>query len=144
MTRSPTRHLLLALALVFAIGMSGIAVPSASAHPHARITLHVNWCPANTTDVFGKCHDNRVAGAVFYIAGAYKVTNWNGIATGAPSPGFHYVRVGASTASAFKGSYVYCKDQVTGKVLYDGPTTSRVGITTVGSNLTICDWYLLT
>ena len=144
MTRTPARRVLLALALVLTIGLSGIAVPSASAVTYARITLHVNWCPADTYDVFGECHNNRVAGAVFYIAGAYKVTNWNGIATGAPRSGFHYVRVSASTAAAFDGSYVYCRDLVTNKVLYDGPATSRVGFTTVGTNQVVCDWYLLT
>ena len=87
---------------------------------------------------------NHVGGALFYIAGAAKWTDGNGIATGAPSAGWRTVRVNGTTASYYVGSYVVCTDQYNGNTLYNGLADgTTVWIYTTAGHLTICDWYLL-
>lgn len=131
--------------MLVALGlMAGFAAAPASAASYARITLHVNECPANYSGDIFNCHNNRVSDTLFYIAGAPKWTDWNGIATGAPSAGWRSVRVNGTTASWYSGSYVVCTDQYNGNVLYNGLADgTTVWIYTTAGHLTICDWYLL-
>lgn len=139
-------HLLRGLvAVVISLGvLAAFAGAPVSAAGYARITLHVNECPVNYRGDIFDCHNNRVANTLFYIAGAAKWTNTNGIATGAPASGWKSVRVNAVTASHYAGSYVVCTDQVTHKTLYNGLAAgTTVMITTTAGHLTICDWYLL-
>ena len=131
--------------LLVAVGlMAGFAAAPTSAASYARITLHVNECPANYSGDIFNCHNNRLSDTLFYIAGAPKWTDANGIATGAPSAGWRSVQVNGTTASFYVGSYVFCSDQVNGNVLYDGPADgTTIWIYTTAGHLTICDWYLL-
>lgn len=111
---------------------------------YAPITLHVAECPRDPADLFDECHENRVSGFTFYIAGSAKVTDANGVATGAPGAGRRSIRADVDDFQAYGRSYVYCTDQVTGDVLFDGQTYSGVYVTTTADQPVICDWYLLT
>ncbi|HET8522773.1 MAG TPA: hypothetical protein VFL82_06040 [Thermomicrobiales bacterium] len=131
------------------LSLSQLASVDASTR-YARITLHVNECPWNTSDVFGKCHENRVEGFTFYLAGKAKTTNANGIASGAPSAGWHTVWPNGNDLAPYynaakpsRPSYVYCTDQVSGAVLVDGYFFSGIRFTTKAGQPVVCDWYLL-
>jgi hypothetical protein len=131
--------------MLLAVGLfAGFGAAPASAASYARITLHVNECSHSYSGDIFNCHNNRVSGALFYIAGSAKYTDWNGIATGAPSAGSKSVRVNSTTASWYVNSYVVCTDQYNGNTLYNGLTNgTTIWITTTANHLTICDWYLL-
>ena len=132
---------ILMVALALTVGFAAAPVSAAS---YARITLHVNECPANYTGDIFNCHENRLSDTLFYIAGAPKWTDGHGVATGVPSAGWHTVRVNGTTASSYVGSYVVCTDQYNGDVLYNGLADgTTVWIETTAGHLTICDWYLL-
>jgi hypothetical protein len=124
--------------------LAGFGAAPASAAGYARITLHVNECSHSYSGDIFDCHNNRVANTLFYISGSPKYTDWNGIATGAPTAGTRSVRVNSTTASKYVNSYVVCTDQYNGHTLYNGLTNgTTIWITTTANHLTICDWYLL-
>ena len=134
----------IAMTLVAVGLLAGIGAATASAASYARITLHVNECAASYTGDIFNCHNNRVSDTLFYIAGAARWTDWNGIATGAPSAGWKSVRVNSTTASWYVNSYVVCTDQYNGDTLYNGLVDgTTVWIYTTANHLTVCDWYLL-
>jgi hypothetical protein len=125
-----------------------VATPSQrtdAAASTATITLHVLTCPANTTKIFANCHDNRLAGAGFTVAGVSRFSDANGVVSWGPGAGTHTIHMFSSDFAEFGKAWVYCKDQTSGAVFVDGRTTTgNVSITTVAGHLTICDWYNLT
>ena len=134
----------IAMTLVAFVSLTGIGIEPASAASYARITLHVNECSASYAGPIFDCHENRVSDTLFYIAGAAKWTDWNGIATGAPSAGWKSVRVNSTTASWYVDSYVVCTDQYNGDTLYNGLVDgTTIWIYTTANHHTVCDWYLL-
>ena len=111
----------------------------------AKITLHVMTCPETTTTLFTSCHDNRLSGASFTVAGVSRTTDANGVVSWGPSAGTYTIHMFSTDFAEFGTAWVYCKDQTSGVVLVDGRTTTgNVSITTVAGHLTICDWYNLT
>ena len=143
MERRATRRIALALFAAAVLGIFGFSGPAA-ATVYAPINLHVNWCPRTTYDVFGRCHNHRISGADFTIGGIPVTTNGSGIATATQPNGWNTIRVSVASYSGYKGSYVYCRDLVTNRVLFDGPSTRTVSIWTTHNHQVVCDWYLLT
>jgi hypothetical protein len=124
---------------------ASLFTPSASAAGYARITLHVFECGAKGGNLYDQCHNAKHAleGAPFRVAGVTRLTDANGHVTWAPGAGFHTVR--GSAPAAYYESYVYCSNQVTGKVLYNGLSggDDAVSFTTTAGQQVICDWYYL-
>jgi hypothetical protein len=108
----------------------------------SKITIHKAVCPSATANLFASCHDNRLAGVGFTVAGVSRHTDANGVVSWGPSAGTYKIH---EFSTDFTGNaWVYCKDQTSGTVLFDGRTlTGNVTITTVAGHLTICDWYNL-
>jgi hypothetical protein len=142
-------RVLLGVALLFGLtAISALRTPSpanASAST-AVITLHVIECPATTTTLFASCHDtNRLAGARFSVAGVSRASDTNGVVSWGPSAGTYNIHMFSADFAVYGKAWVYCKDQTSGVVFFDGRTTTgNVSITTVAGDLTICDWYNLT
>jgi hypothetical protein len=142
-------RLTLGTALLFGLmAFSAFRAPSpASAGPNtAVITLHVITCPETTTTLFTSCHDqNPLAGASFTVADVSRSTDANGVVSWGPSAGTYTIHMFSTDFAAYGKAWVYCKDQTSGVVFFDGRTTTgNVSITTVAGDLTICDWYNLT
>jgi hypothetical protein len=141
------------VAIVTAL-MLGLMVTSLVAAPSNRadaaantatITLHVLTCPGNTTKIFANCHDDRLAGVGFTVAGVSRFSDANGVVSWSPGAGTHTIHMFSTDFAEFGKAWVYCKDQTSGDVFVDGRTTTgNVSITTVAGHLTICDWYNLT
>jgi hypothetical protein len=136
------------LALLLGLMTMGLSSSPASAQQAAsastgKITIHKATCPATETHLFANCHDNRVAGVGFTVAGVSRHTDANGVVSWGPRAGTWRIH---EFSTDFTGkAWVYCKDQTSGVVLFDGRTTTgNVTITTVAGHLTICDWYNLT
>jgi hypothetical protein len=120
--------------------------PAPSIPSPAVITLHVIECPATTTTLFATCHNlNRLAGIGFTVAGVSRFSDTNGIVSWGPSAGTYTIHMFSTDFATYGKAWIYCKDQTSGVVLFDGRTTTgNVSITTVAGDLTICDWYNLT
>ena len=137
---------LLALTMISGL-MFGVLTNEASAASRgAYITLHVFECSGKTGDLYGVCHNwktNALDGAEFRVAGVYRWTA-DGYVSWKPGAGTHVIR-GFNFSWGYYESYVYCSNQVTGKVLYDGPSggDDAVTITTTVGQEVICDWYYL-
>jgi hypothetical protein len=135
-------RMLIGLALILGMLVVGSAMP-ASANHGARITIHKAVCDSNVFDVYGKCHDNRLAGVPFYVAGVWRTTDGNGVVSWEPGAGTRTIYEDFSVYDDYEGAYVFCSNQVTGAVLWDGPaaTNGSVTITTTAGQEVICDWY---
>ncbi|CAN5404444.1 hypothetical protein BH09CHL1_BH09CHL1_11670 [soil metagenome] len=135
-----TRVLFASLMIAGLLAVGGFG--NASAASGAYITLHVFECPSGGDDLFAACHswdNNAIDGASFKVAGSVRDTDW-GWVQWKPGAGWKTI----SALDFVSPSYVFCSNQVTGAVLYDGRTTSNaVGITTTAGQEVICDWYLL-
>ena len=139
------------LALVAGI-MFAMAAPGGAVSRYARITIHKAVCPENTGDVFGECHDDRLGGVPFTVYnptghGTTRTTNSSGVASFGPRAGYNVVAESASALANYEGAYVYCKEQNSGKVLFDDLLSSganAVAFTSWGGAVIICDWYNLT
>jgi len=138
-----SRRIAVAAFAALVLGIFGFTGP-ASATWYAPITLHVNWCPHTTYDVFGRCHNHRIAGADFTIGGTNVTTDAIGVATSSRPSGWNTIQVSVGSYAPYHGSYVYCRDLVTNRVLFDGPATRTVSIYTTHNHQVVCDWYLLT
>jgi hypothetical protein len=139
------RMLIAALAIIGMMLVSSSAPAVATSH-YARITIHKAVCDSQTGDLFGQCHEDRVSGAWFYVAGVWRPTNANGVVTWAPGAGTRALYEDVDQFNQYEGAYVYCSNQVTGKVLWDGPARANgsVTITTTAGQPVVCDWYNLT
>jgi hypothetical protein len=144
-SRFSARVFLGLVAIVATMFFSAAAPATASSH-YARITIHKAVCSSSTGDLYGKCHDNRLAGVPFYVAGVWRETNSNGVVTWAPGAGTKTIYEDFDAFDDYVGAYVYCSNQVTGAVLWDGLARSNgsVTITTTAGQHVICDWYNLT
>ncbi|MGH2560358.1 MAG: hypothetical protein ACRDJH_14950 [Thermomicrobiales bacterium] len=147
-------RILFGLAMVVGMLMIGSATPASASHG-ARITIHAAVCDSNVSDIYGTCHDNRLGGVPFNVAGVWRETttcmsprtcsDGGGVVSWTPGAGTRTIIQDARVFDRYEGAYVYCSNQVTGAVLFDGPiTTNRVTITTTAGQEVICDWYNLT
>lgn len=139
------RMLIAALAIIGMMLVSSSAPVIATSH-YARITIHKAVCDSETYDLFGECHDDRLEGMWFYVSGVWRPTNANGEVSWGPGAGTKTIYEDWDQFNLYDGAYVYCSNQVTGKVLYDGlaKANGSVTITTTAGQLVICDWYNLT
>jgi len=130
------------------LGLTGMTASDASAASKrgATITLHVFECGAKGGNLYKECHNfksNGLDDAEFRVAGVYRSTDggyvsWRPGAATRPIYGFNL-------DWGYYDSYVYCSNQVTGKVLYNGLSggDDAVTITTVVGQEVVCDWYYL-
>jgi hypothetical protein len=150
------------LALVLGFGLPLIALSPVQAQTDAfgpvAFTVHKASCPidyaaTSSGGIYEACHENKVEGVTFTIAGLELgpidfVTDADGV-------GVAMILDGMSTTSDVSltedplslstlGGWVYCKDQIGGAVLFDGPTPVD-GVVALGSvntsQVIICDWY---
>jgi hypothetical protein len=143
-------RLALTMALMFGLfTLSALSAPNPTSAQQAasaatsKITIHKATCPSGTANLFKSCHDKRVAGVGFTVAGVSRHTDANGVVSWGPSAGTWKIH---EFSTDFTGNaWVYCKDLTSGKVLFDGRTTTgNVTITTVAGHNNVCDWYNLT
>jgi hypothetical protein len=149
--RSAHWSLRFALGMMLTLGLMAFSAfqapqPASAAATTAKITLHVIECPATTTNLFATCHDsNRLSGASFTVAGVTRASDGSGVVSWGPSAGSKTITMDAADFAVYGKAWIYCKDQVSGVVQFDGRnTTGSVTIATTAGQLTICDWYNLT
>lgn len=141
------RMLLLVVMTSFMM-IAGPAVPAFSAAHTAKITIHNAACDLETDDPFGECHDHRIR-AQFNVAGVWRTTNWDGVVSWGPGAGTRKIieHPEMFDVYGYVGAYVFCSNQVTGAVLWDGLAnadgTGAIIITTTAGQPVICDWYNL-
>lgn len=140
---------LLTLAMVagLMLGVAGLSASPAAASKHgAYITLHVFECGAKGGNLYTECHNwkyNALDGAAFYVAGVTRYTD-GGWVQWKPGAGTRPI-YGFNLSWGYYDSYVYCSNQVTGKVLYNGLSggDDAITITTTAGQEVVCDWYYL-
>jgi len=151
MIRSIAMNSRLALTTALMLGLFTVTILSAPTSTSAqqaasastsKITIHKAVCPSATANLFASCHDNRVAGVGFTVAGVSRHTDANGVVSWGPSAGTWKIH---EFSTSFTGNaWVYCRDLTTNTVLFDGRTTTgNVTITTVAGHQNVCDWYNL-
>ena len=113
-----------------------------SAHHSARIEIHKAVCPSDAANPFAQCHNNRLAGVSFRVAGVWRATDANGVVAWTPGAGIKTITEDAGVFSLFGKAYVYCQDITRRVVLYNATTTTgSIQITTVAGTSVVCDWY---
>lgn len=118
---------------------------SPAAPEGATVTLHKATCPANTDDLFGECHDNVLPDILFDVDGQAVTTDEDGHATADVDAGQVTIAEDPDALADYVGAYVYCSEQGTGSVLFDGRADDGdVSITLRDGDEVICDWYNLT
>ena len=141
------RMFIAALAILGMVLASSSAPVVASSH-YAKITIHNAACDLETDDLFGECHNHRIRGQ-FYVAGVWRTTNWDGVVSWGPGAGTRKIieHPEMFDVYGYVGAYVYCSNQVTGAVLWDGLAdadgTGAIIIKTTAGQPVICDWYNL-
>lgn len=146
-----TGQLMLALILSFGLvsvgGLSRANAQTDAVDQGANITLHVFECYSGVGGgdaIFNECHDwynNALTGYDFTVAGVTRATD-GGYVTWRPSAGTYDIQ--GYNVDLYAGAYVYCSNQVTGEVLYDGAAdTDAVTVWTATDQEVVCDWYYL-
>jgi hypothetical protein len=122
---------------------------------HATITIHKATCPHGVgSAIFEECHDNVLGGVSFAIDG-FEVgsgtitTGDDGVASAtvleAAATGDITVTEDPDVLAGYLGAYVYCAEQNSGTVLYDGSAdTGAVTFTASQGDDVVCDWYNIT
>lgn len=139
---------LLAAWLIVTALLIGVMAPPASANHGARITVHVSTCPwaVPVDERYALCHDIGITGATFEVAGVWRDTDANSAVSWVPGAGTHTIYGYSFWLGSEQRAYVYCTNQITGAVLWDGNNTAddlTVEITTTAGQEVICDWYFL-
>jgi hypothetical protein len=122
---------------------------------HATVTIHKATCPTGVgPDIFNQCHGNVLGGVSFAIDGfeigsGVITTNDSGEASQtileAAETGGVTITEDAATFANYIGAYVYCAEQNSGTVLFDGSAdTGAVNFTASQGDDIVCDWYNLT
>jgi hypothetical protein len=150
------------LAFVLGFGLPLIALSPVQAQTDVTgpvaFTVHKASCPidyaaTSTGGIYEACHENKVEGVTFTISGA----EFDPLAFFTDAEGVGVAMILDEITSATEvtltedplslstlGGWVYCKDQVGGAILFDGPTPGD-GIVALGSvntsQVIICDWY---
>jgi hypothetical protein len=146
------RGLLVAVAGALVL-LAAVAAPGAATSKYARITIHKAVCPHDeTSDIFANCHSHRLGGVPFGVTNptghtTVRATDGNGVASFGPRAGRNVVAEDPAVRNQYVGAYVYCKDQPSRHVFFDGPLThphNAVVLHTWGGAQVICDWYDLT
>jgi hypothetical protein len=128
------------------LGASMVRPNEASAAGYARITLHVFECGAKGGNLYDQCHNGKHAleDAAFRVAGVTRYTDAYGHVSWGPGAGYRTI-AGYNLSWGYYDSYVYCSNQVTGAVLYNGLSggDDYIAITTTAGQQVVCDWYYL-
>lgn len=140
---------LMAFAMIAGLMFGAMLMPAsqASASGHtARITLHVFECGSKGGNLYNECHNGKhaLSKAAFRVAGVTRYTDGSGYVTWGPGAGYRTI-VGYNLSWGYYDSYVYCSNQVTGAVLYNGLSggDDAIAITTTAGQAVVCDWYYL-
>lgn len=140
---------LLAASLIVTTLLIGVMAQPASANHGARITIHAAKCEMDVPpeERYAQCHDNRIAGVPFYVAGIWRETDANGVVSWTPGAGMHWIYPDeAYFIPGEDGTHIYCENQVTGDVLWNQPASDwrrSIEITTTAGQEVVCDWYIL-
>lgn len=122
----------------------------------ATVTIHKATCPSGVApaDIFDACHANGLGGVSFAIDGfevgsGTIVTDADGVASAtvleAAKTGDITVTEDPAVFGDYLGSYVYCAEQVSGTVLFDGSAAGgTVTFTASQGDEVVCDWYNIT
>jgi hypothetical protein len=158
------RRTLLALVLVCGFGLPLATFADAGAQAEATgpvvFTVHAASCPLedvySDVGLYDACHANALEGVTFTFgsleaAPVSFTTDAAGIGAAAildGSTSVSQVTLSVDQASATDaGGYVYCADQNSGTVLFDGPVNygDIVPLFTIdNSQAVICDWFIYT
>jgi hypothetical protein len=158
------RRTLLALVLVcgFGLPLATFAVAGAQAEVTGPVvfTVHASTCPIedvySDVGLYDACHANVLEGATFTFGSLEAepvsfTTDAAGIGSAEildGSTSVSQVTLSIDPTSATEaGGYVYCADQNSGSVLFDGPVGygDIVPLFTIdNSQAVICDWFIYT
>jgi hypothetical protein len=144
-------RLLVGVVLVF--GFAALRVSSAAAQDvlTATITIHKAECPTGVGgDIFEECHGNTLEGVDFVItdtdvAETY-TTDADGVITATVTAGAVDIGEDPDVLAGYLGAYVYCSDQNTDEVFFDGDLDGESAIAgdiEAGADV-VCDWYNIT
>lgn len=140
-------------ALVLSLTIGLVWSSSARAHPVGQIFIHAAECQSGVGGaIFEKCHGNALGGVTFILSFAGTsvefVTDTNGVGETIAESGAAVIAVDPSVAADYLGSYVYCSNDLTGEVLFDGDRHGSDGVAidlpSHESGLVVCDWYFIT
>lgn len=112
----------------------------------ATVTIHKAECPTEFEgDIFEECHGNTLSDVWFSVNGIEVVTNEGGVTSATLNPGSVSIVEDEAVVADYLGAYVYCSEQYSGEVLYDGSAdTGSVTFDVANGDDVICDWYNLT
>ncbi len=144
----------LGLLCVFGLPLMVGGPVSAQTEGGVAFTIHAATCPLDYEGgIYEACHHNYLEGATFTLTAdgidpAAIVTGVDGVGSalvlaGLESAG-NAVLAENPVGQSLAGGWVYCKDQISGFVLYDGPLPETGAIplgTILSTQATICDWY---
>jgi len=137
-----TRSLMIA-ALIASVFMVGGGQANAGANT-GRLYIHTLKCNRNVDDLFTDCHNRRIQGIEYTLAGATRVSDRNGTVKWGPGgPRTYRIDTNAAQQANYTGGYMVCTDENTGISFYDGPQNAAFLIINIqpGSYI-LCDRYL--
>jgi LPXTG-motif cell wall-anchored protein len=139
--------------LGFACVEGSCAAEATGGGDHATITIHNATCPNPGSDIYANCHGNALGGVDFDFNGfevgsGTETTNASGVATHtileAAASGDVTISEDPDVLADYSGAYVFCSEQNSGDVLFDGPANGgSVTISAQQGDDIICDWYNL-
>jgi hypothetical protein len=76
-----SRTAIFSLLFIVPLLLAGAALPAAAVQaPYTKIEIHKAICPSDSPNPYANCHDDRLAGVPFRVAGVWRTTNANGVA----------------------------------------------------------------
>jgi hypothetical protein len=145
MRRMLGRGLLIAVLMASVIAGFGGGSASAGADT-ARLYVHTLKCSRNVDDLFEDCHNRRIAGFHYTLAGAERASDRNGTVKWGPGgPRTYRVDMNPMDYAAYTGGYLSCEDQTIGVRVADGPFSNPfIIINLQPGHVVFCDVYLYT
>jgi hypothetical protein len=135
------------IAVLMASVIAGLGGGNASAGANtARLYVHTLKCSRNVDDLFEDCHNRRVAGFHYTLAGAERESDRNGTVKWGPGgPRTYRVDLNTADYAAYTGAYVSCEDQTSGIRFFDGAISNPFFILNLQpGHVVFCDVYLYT
>jgi hypothetical protein len=111
-----------------------------------NLTIHKSECETGVgSDIFESCHDDTLADVSFWVNGVEWTTGEDGTVSGALTEGVIEITEDEASFDEVLGGYVYCSEQNTGLVLFDGDTQDgTVAFEAFADDDIVCDWYNIT
>jgi hypothetical protein len=142
------RLLAAALAAALALTVGFAAAQDAAEESEATLAIHKLECFHGVgPDIFEKCHDNPVSDIGFTVNGAEGTTDDAGHVSFHGPAATITITEDPDDFADYLGAYVYCAEQNSGTVLFDGSATDTGGVVTItveNGDDVICDWYDIT